>query len=233
MHVIGITGKSGSGKSEAAGILARFLSSLGYQCAVDCFAAPIKWLCRVRGWDGRMTDRWRREMQALAVESRRTRGWFGTVEGSLRGDHRVARMELGRLEEIARDWNVDKFVMWLAARNGVSMDYQTRRWHEDWVDRYRVHPDFLIVHDVRYPAEAEFCADMGVLLHRSGESFPLPAELAFHESERHVGDIAAGAFRTVYREEDRLGLDAVMEAVAFDILGHFSPQCASRREKGA
>lgn len=236
MYTIGITGISGSGKSEVAGILARFLSSLGYQCAVDCFAAPIKWLCRARGWDGVKTERWRRAMQLLATESRRTRFWFSTVEheflastrfaDGFTGDERFAHMELGRLEAIADDWDADKFVMWLAARNGISMEFQTRRWHENWVDRYQVHPDFLIVHDVRYPAEAEFCRDMGVLLHKEGVSTPLPEIQAAHESERHIADIAAMAFATIFQNRDRAMLDGAVERVALDIINHLSTRRA-------
>lgn len=42
MHIIGIAGKSGSGKTTVAGLLATELNNLGYTVIVDAFAVEIK-----------------------------------------------------------------------------------------------------------------------------------------------------------------------------------------------
>ena len=146
MRVIGIAGRSGSGKSTVAGLLAAVLSDQGYTVKLDSITHPMK-------------------MRALALSSGHVldkgkwRGWLQDIGSKMRNaDHA---------------W----WIKQLASRN--NMDARIR---EPFSDKWEP-ADFLIVTDVRYPNEAEFCAEHGVVWMIEGNHRPLVGAAAAHESE--------------------------------------------------
>jgi len=75
MKLIGIAGKSGSGKTTVAGFLTSALIDRGYRVDVDAIGAEIKRRARRdHGWDGRKDAAGRALLQGLGAEGREVGG---------------------------------------------------------------------------------------------------------------------------------------------------------------
>lgn len=201
MRIIGLAGESGSGKNTVAGVTTGLLSGLGYRIGIDTFGAPIKWVCHARGWDGRPSKYWRSEMQNLGLAARQQEQWFAQYLDRFTSESDIPKYDMVRLEQIALDWDLDKFTYWLACRNGISRDFTVRHWYELYPGDSHVHPDFLIIPDVRYHAEADLCQELGVLAFLEGSHQPLEADLGSHETESHIPSLRDRAnFRFPFQE---------------------------------
>lgn len=224
MQIIGLSGASGSGKSTVAGMLASELPHFGMRCAQDCFAAPIKWLCRATGWTGVMDTFWRERMQQYRDDAMNDPHWAVTIAKSL-GEAMAtetmvalakewAELEMPWAEFFANTEHIDKFVYWLAYRNGLGHQPGVG-WYEKSGAPYHTSPDFLIIPDVRYPAEADFCQENGVLIHACGSRKPLCGKAAQHDSESHTTAMQVRADSVIEENptSDRLAR-AVADAVA-------------------
>lgn len=231
MKVLGLAGESGSGKNTVAGILTGILAAMGYRVGVDGFGAPLKWVCRARGWDGQPSRYWRDEMQRMGVEAREANFWSYQFIDRFPREHWATYYEMNRLEAIANDWNLDKFVYWLACRNGFGHDMTMRQWYELYPGDGFAHPDFLIIPDVRYPAEADFCQALGILAYLDGSHQSLPDDQRDHETESHLPALRdRGDHRFPYQESSVTAeaLAVIMKSV--DILS--APGVTVNKEAG-
>lgn len=147
MHIIGIAGKSGSGKNTVAAFLAAELNGHGYTVKLEAFAVPIK-------------DFIRRETACPLV------------------DREMARTRMQEIGSVMRDANPNYYISALIGRNNLD----AHLW-EYFADKWEP-ADFLIITDVRFKNEAEFCDRHGVVWLVRGNHLPLPAAAAAHESEQ-------------------------------------------------
>lgn len=216
MKIIGIAGASGAGKNIFAGLLSGMLAGLGFMVGQDSFGAPIKWVCRLLGWDGAPSAIWRYEMQRMAVAARKARPWFSVYADRFRDRNRVSSLDMARLERVALDWGLDKFVWWLACRNGLCLDFTVKGWYERFPGDGHVHPDYLIIPDVRYPAEADFCQRLGSLFYIDGSHAPLAPDQAVHESESHLPALRARADFIIPEQGDLRSAAAFAERLIAD-----------------
>ena len=189
MKIIGISGRSGSGKNVFAGILAAIFAHLGYRALLDSFSAPIKWECGAMGWRGEKTSAWRRMMQATVDAIRKTM-WVTDQRVSRWGfpTDQYWRREMVRAEKYAIRDKRDKLVDWLAYRNGFGFSKTAAGYYPIHSENHMEgRPDFLIVSDVRRLSEMKFCQAFGVVLFLDGSFAPLPEDAAQHESESGLG----------------------------------------------
>ncbi len=147
MHIIGIAGKSGSGKNTVAAFLAAELNSHGYTVKLDAFAVPIK-------------DFVRRETACTLI------------------DKSMARNRMQEIGSVMREANPNYYINALIGRNNMD----AHLW-EHFSDKWEP-ADFLVITDVRFKNEAEFCARHGVVWLVQGNHLPLSPAAASHESEQ-------------------------------------------------
>lgn len=161
MRVIGIAGRSGSGKTTAAGFLAAALVDRGYTVGIDAFAYLIKWVMRSALFHRRGDDdcAWREKLQHMGA-------------GYRAQDPDIFLTDMARRNNFRRGWCK------IGGRN-------------IWQACTSAQPDFLIISDVRYRNEAELCRDNGVLIGISGSLVPLEGKAAEHETEREADAVLA------------------------------------------
>ncbi len=101
-------------------------------------------------------------------------------------DKQADRVAMQNIGSAVRAADPDYYVRCFAARNN---------WGGEAVQGAQgMSADFLIVPDVRFPAEAEFIRQLGgVLVHVCGCKVPLRGEAAAHASESYFAELFSGA----------------------------------------
>lgn len=84
MKIIGIAGKSNSGKNTAAGLLAAVLMDLGWRVRMDGFGLYIREEARKLGWNGRKDEAGRAMLQQVGEDAAR---WCRSLRCMINLDH--------------------------------------------------------------------------------------------------------------------------------------------------
>ena len=146
MRIIGIAGKSGSGKNTVAAVLAAELIDHGHTVKLDAFSVPIK-------------DLVRRETAMRLV------------------DKTASRNRMQEIGSVMRRSDPNYYLNSLIGRNNLD----AHLW-ENFADAWKP-ADFLILSDLRFPSEAEFCGRHGVVWLVERARVLLSGPVAAHESE--------------------------------------------------
>ncbi len=98
-----------------------------------------------------------------------------------------------------REYSAHYWIGHLAGRNNMDWDV----WGGSAGDKPA---EFLVIDDVRYRNEAEFCSKHGVVWMVDGDHRPLAGEAAGHESEANFAEVAKYACVVVDNRADNLAL---------------------------
>ena len=116
-------------------------------------------------------------------------------------DKQADRVAMQNIGSAARAMSRGYYIASLAGRNSC---YSGPPWTP---------ADFLIVPDVRFPAEADFVKELGVLIYVCGCRKPLEGAAAAHESESHFAELFAGADYVIAEQPSLERLAAAVKAL--------------------